>query len=64
MPQPRIKHSCRSHQISLLSHRYVCLSVCRVTVNVWRKMHLRQIMTGRTANGDLGHCISGSGVVA
>jgi len=51
MPQPRI-------------HRYVCLSVCRVAVNVWRKMRLRQILTGRTANGDLGHCISGSGVVA
>jgi hypothetical protein len=49
MPQPRIKHSCRSHHISLLTHRYICLSVCRVAVNLWRKMRLCQILTGRTA---------------
>lgn len=64
MPQPRIEHSCRDHHALLLTHRCVCLSVCRVAVNVWRKMRLRQILTGRTPNGDPGHCISGSGVVA
>jgi hypothetical protein len=63
MPQPHIEHSCRSRHALLLTHRCVCLSVSR-RVNVWRKMRLRQILTGRTPNGDPGHCISGSGVVA
>lgn len=63
MPQPRIEHSCRSYHALLLTHRCVCLSVSR-RVNVWRRMRLRQILTERTPNGDPGHCISGSGVVA